>query len=101
PLVRWSSGSWSTPSTGVDTALTGQGGQRAIQKMSDPYVDMVVERRADGSPSAVVYLNRDAFTAPAPGTYSTDRPGTIQTPSTLTNGLAATRRIRLTEGKAL
>jgi hypothetical protein len=101
PLVRWSSGSFSTPMTGVDTALTGQGGQRAIQTISDPYLDMTVERRADGSPSAVVYLNRDAFTAPAPGTYSTDRPGTIQSPSTLTNDLAVTRRVRLAEGKSL
>jgi hypothetical protein len=101
PLVRWSSGNRVTPVTGVDTALTGQGGQRAVQTMSNPYVDMVVERRADGSPSAVVYLNRDAFTAPAPGTYSTDRPGTILTPSLLTNDLAVTRRVRLAEGKSV
>ena len=31
PLVRWLSGGWSTPVTGVDTALTGQPDQRAVQ----------------------------------------------------------------------
>jgi hypothetical protein len=101
PLVRWQSGNWSTPVTGVDTALTGQPNQRAVQVLSDPFSDMRVERRPDGSPSAVVYVNRDAFTAPAPGAYSADRPASILGPSALTNDLAVTRRVRLAEGKAL
>jgi hypothetical protein len=101
PLVRWQSGSWSTPVTGVDTALTGQPDQRAVQILADPYSDRRIERRADGSPSAVVYLNRDGFAAPAPGAYSTDRPRSILNPSTLTNDLAITRRLRLGNGNAL
>src|SRR5205823_5198632 len=56
PLVRWQSGSWSTPVTNVDTALTGQPDQRALQLLADPYADKRVERRPDGSPSAIVYL---------------------------------------------
>ena len=101
PLVRWQSGGRSTIVTGVDTALTGQPNQRAIQILSDPYSDQRIERRPDGSPSAIVYLNRDAFTAPAPGTYSTDHPGSIVNPPALTNDLAITRRVRFGEGKAL
>jgi hypothetical protein len=31
PLVRWQSGNRSTITTGVDNALTGMGGQRAVQ----------------------------------------------------------------------
>ncbi len=101
PLVRWQSGGWSTPVTGVDTALTGQGNQRAIQINSNPFAGMVVESRADGSPAAVVYLSRDAFTAPAAGTYSTDRPGSIEGLSVLTNDLAVTRRVRLGGSRTL
>ena len=101
PLVRWQSGSWTTPVTGVDTALTGQPDQRALQILDNPYADQRIERRADGSPSAIVYLNRDAFAAPAPGTYSTLAPRSIHSPSVLTNDLAVTRRLQLGEGNSL
>ena len=101
PLVRWSSGSRLTPVTGVDTALTVQPDQRALQTLPDPYSDGRVEVRADGSPSAVVYLNRDAFAAPAPGSYSAERPRSILGPASFTNDLAVTRRLRLPKGQAL
>ena len=90
-----------TPVTDVDTALTGQRDQRALQILTDPYSDGRVELRADGSPSAVVYLNRDAFAAPAPGTYSSVRPRSILGPASLTNDLAVTRRLRLPKGQGL
>ncbi|HEX9833538.1 MAG TPA: TonB-dependent receptor, partial [Mycobacterium sp.] len=101
PLVRWQNGLRNTPTTGVDTALTGQGRQRAIQILDNPYADERVERRADGSPVYVEYLNRDAFTAPEPGTYSTDRPRTIANPSILTNDLSITRLFPLGAGRQL
>ncbi len=101
PLLRWQSGSWSTPVTGVDTALTGQPDQRAVQILADPYADGHVERGAGGNPTAVVYLNRDAFAAPAPGTYSTDHPRSISGPSSFTNDLAITRRFQLGKGSGL
>ena len=90
-----------TPVTGVDTALTGQPDQRALQILPDPYSDQRVELRPDGSPAAIVYLNRDAFAAPAPGTYSTVHARSIQGPSLLTNDLAITRRLRMPKGHAL
>ena len=36
PLVRWQSGNRSSITTGVDNALTGMGGQRAVQILDDP-----------------------------------------------------------------
>ena len=61
--------------TGVDNALTGLGGQRAVQVLDDPY--------GTGAPTA--YLNRAAFTSPATGTYSTLAPFTVVNPSNLQN----------------
>jgi len=101
PLVRWTSGSRVTPVTGVDTALTGQPDQRALQILSDPYSDKHIETRPDGSPSAIVYLNRDAFAAPAPGAYSSVPPRSIVGPSSFTNDLAITRRFGMQRSHAL
>ena len=47
--------------TGVDNALTGMGGQRAVQILDDPY--------GDGSPTN--YLNRAAFASPTAGRTAT------------------------------
>ena len=60
PLVRWQSGNRSSVTTGVDNALTGMGGQRAVQILDDPYGDGTVNN----------YLNRAAFASPTAGTYS-------------------------------
>ena len=67
--------------TGVDNALTGLGGQRAVQILDDPY----------GSGAPLQYLNRAAFTTPATGTYSTLAPFTIVNPSSFQNDFALTR----------
>ena len=84
PLVRWQSGNRSSVTTGVDNALTGMGGQRAVQILDDPY--------GDGTPNN--YLNRAAFTSPAAGTYSTLKPNTIDNPSRLQNDLAVTQDLQ-------
>ena len=85
PLVRWQSGDRSSVTTGVDNALTGVGGQRAVQVLDNPY--------GDKSPNN--YLNRAAFESPANGTYSTLPPFTIVNPSRLQNDIAITRSFRL------
>jgi hypothetical protein len=85
PLVRWQSGNRISITTGVDTALTGLGGQRAVQLMDNPY--------GDGTPNN--YLNRAAFAAPPTGTYSDLRPNSVVNPSRFTNDLALTRSFRL------
>lgn len=84
PIVRWQSGNRSTVTTGVDNALTGMGGQRAVQVLDDPY----------GDKTAGNYLNRAAFTSPAAGTYSTLKPFTIVNPSNFQNDIAISRSFR-------
>jgi hypothetical protein len=84
PIIRYQTGNRSSITTGVDNALTGMGGQRAVQVLDDPY--------GSGAPTA--YLNRAAFTSPATGTYSTLTPFTVVNPSNLQNDFALTRTFR-------
>jgi hypothetical protein len=81
PLVRWQSGSPFSVTTGVDNALSGTGGQRAVQTSDNIY--------GDKSPSN--YLNIGAFTSPGAGTYSTLKPNAFYGPSILQNDVALTR----------
>src|SRR5262245_60465242 len=81
PIIRWQSGNRSSVTTGVDNALTGLGGQRAVQILDDPY----------GSGAPQQYLTRAAFASPATGTYSTLVPFTIVNPSSFQNDFALTR----------
>jgi carboxypeptidase family protein len=85
PIVRWQTGNRSTVTTGVDSALTGLGGQRAVQILDDPY--------GAGGPTS--YLNPAAFTSPAPGTYSPLAPFTIVNPGNLQNDFALTRTFKI------
>jgi carboxypeptidase family protein len=85
PLIRWQSGNRSSITTGVDNALTGMGGQRAVQILDDPY----------GSGAPDDYLNRAAFTSPATGTYSDLKPFSVVNPSRFQNDLAITRTFRV------
>src|SRR5437899_9034927 len=80
PIVRFQTGNHSSVTTGIDNALTGLGGQRAVQILDDPY----------GSGAPTQYLNRAAFTTPASGTYSDLPPFTIVNPSALQNDFALT-----------
>jgi hypothetical protein len=91
PIIRWQSGNRSTITTGVDNALTGLGGQRAVQILDDPY----------GSGSPTQYLNRAAFTSPAPGTYSDLRPFTIVNPGNFQNDFALTRTFKLAGAQSM
>src|SRR5438046_9136573 len=73
PIVRWQSGNRSTVTTGVDNALTGLGGQRALQVSDSVY----------GSGAPTNYLERTAFTSPATGTSCPLAPFTVVNPSLL------------------
>jgi hypothetical protein len=85
PLLRWQSGSRFTVTTGVDNALSGQGGQRAVQILDNVFGDGTVNN----------YLSRAAFTSPDPGTYSALKPNAFVGPSQFQNDLAITRTFRL------
>jgi hypothetical protein len=91
PIVRWQSGNRSTVTTGVDNALTGLGGQRAVQILDDPY--------GAGGPTA--YLTRAAFTSPTAGTYSALSPFTIVNPSNLQNDFALTRTFKIAAAQSV
>ena len=85
--MRWQSGSRYTVTTGVDNALSGVGGQRAVQVLENIYGDQSVSN----------YLNPAAFTSPAAGTYSTLKPNVFVGPAPLQNDLAVTRTFRIAE----
>lgn len=91
PIVRWQSGNRSTVTTGVDNALSGMGGQRAVQLQDNVY--------GDGSPTS--YLLRSAFGSPATGTYSSLAPFTIVNPSSLQNDFALVRTFRLASSQTV
>ena len=85
PLVRWQSGSPFSVTTGVDNALSGMGGQKAVQVLDDPYGDRTVNN----------YLNPAAFTSPAAGTYSALKPNVFVGPSRLLNDLAVSKTFKM------
>jgi hypothetical protein len=91
PLVRFQTGNRSSVTTGVDNALTGLGGQRAVQILDNPY--------GDGTENN--YLNRAAFTTPATGTYSTLGTFTIVNPSILQNDISISRTFTVQKTKTV
>lgn len=91
PIVRWQSGNRSTVTAGTDRALTGVGGQRAVQVLDDPY--------GDGSPE--FYLNPAAFAVPELGTLSDLKPFSIVNPSQLQTDFALTRSFRLPDASTI
>jgi carboxypeptidase family protein len=87
PIVRWQSGSHFSVTTGVDNALSGMGGQRAVL-IGDPY--------GNGSPTN--YLDPTAFTSPAAGTYSSLKPNAFIGPPQFQNDLSISRTFNLPHG---
>jgi hypothetical protein len=85
PLLRWQSGSPYSVTTGVDNALSGTGGQRAVQVSDNIYGDRSVNN----------YLDINAFKSPEPGTYSTLKPNAFYGPSRFQNDLALTRNFQV------
>jgi hypothetical protein len=92
PSVRYQTGNRSSVTTGIDNALTGLGGQRAVQALDDPYVN-------GDNPTS--YLNRAAFTSPISGTYSSLAPFTIVNPPNLQNDFALTRTFKMSGAQNL
>ncbi len=70
-IYRISSGSYLTISSGADRALTGLATQEADQILGDAYVDGPIGL---GS----TFLNKNAFAAPALGSYGNMRPNSIR-----------------------
>lgn len=91
PIIRVTSGSRMSVTTGTDVALTGTGNQRAVQVLDDPY----------GDGTAQNYLNPAAFQNPETGTYTTDKPYLYIGPSRFVNNLAISRAFRFGGARTL
>ena len=91
-IVRRQTGNYSTVTTGVDNALTGIGGQRAVQVRPSPYnADRTVDH----------YLDRTAFASPVAGTLSSLSPFTVVNPGSLQIDTALSRTFRVREGQTI
>jgi hypothetical protein len=91
-IVRAQTGGYGTVTTGADNALTGIGGQRALQRLESVY---------DPNPTVDHYLNRAAFDIPSTGALSTMRPFTIQNPGLFTLDMSLSRAFRIREGQTV
>lgn len=90
PIFHWSTGNLTSATYGTDVALTGAGGQRAQQVLSNVYSDR----------SILNYLNINAFLAPASapaGVYASTRPFTITGPNVMNIDLALSRNFKVRE----
>jgi hypothetical protein len=90
-LYRIASGSYLTVTSGSDRALNGNGSQRAVQVLEDPYGDKTVAK----------YLNPAAFAQPALGTLSTLAPRNILGPSNWQFDMALSRSFAIAEGQKM
>jgi hypothetical protein len=91
-IYRWQTGNYSTITTGADNALTGIGGQRAVQIMDNVF---------DPNPTVDHYLNRAAFSTPLSGTLSSMRPLTVVNPGSVQLDMALSRSFTLREVQKL
>jgi len=92
PSMRIRSAQFFTVTTGVDNALSGQGGQRPNLVQADPYpTKKTIEN----------WINRSAFASPEAGTYGRVSPFNMKGPSTFQLDLAISRTFTLREGRTL
>jgi hypothetical protein len=93
-IYRISSGAPLTVTAGDDRAMSGIGGQRAVQLMENVYSN----RNADPLSN---FLNRDAFAQPALGTLGNMGPRNIRGVKTWTFDLSLSRIFQVREGQRL
>jgi hypothetical protein len=86
-IVRLMTGQYLSATSGLDQALTGQGGQLANQVLANPYADKTLDH----------YLNPNAFAQPALGTYASMRPNNILGPGSILINMGLTRTFKLRE----
>jgi hypothetical protein len=91
-IVRLRSGPYLTVTSGLDQALTGQGNQRAVQLLENPYAE---------NKSIDQYLNPKAFTQPALGTYSPMGANNILGPGLIQIDMGLTRTFRIHEAQSI
>lgn len=87
-IVRLRSGPSLSITSGLDQALTGQGNQRAVQLLENPYT---AEKTMDQ------YLNPKAYTQPLLGTYSTLGANNVLGPGLIQIDMGLTRTFQVRE----
>ena len=89
---RLRSGPFLSVTSGLDQALTGQGNQRAVPLLDNPY---------DPDKTIDHYLNPKAFTQPAPGSYSPLGANTILGPGLIQIDMGLTRSFQVRERQSV
>jgi len=92
PIMRISSGSYYSVTSGVDNAVTGVAGARADQVLADPYC-------AVQTPSC--WLNPNAFAIPKNGTLGNVGAASIHGPGSFTLDASLSRQFKITERQRL
>jgi hypothetical protein len=92
PIISFRSGTPINITSGVDSALSGIGGQRPNQILEDVYC-------AERGPSC--WLNPKAFAAPATGTYGNIGTYNVTGPNYFNVNVSVSRRFRIFESHAL
>ena len=99
PILKIKSAQFYTVLTGVDTALTGQGSQRATAVAGvDPYVS---DRNGCTNAPCVAWGNPAAFTTPAAGTLGTLSNYSLKGPGVFQLDVAVSRTFKIQEKYAL
>jgi hypothetical protein len=89
-IYRWQRGNYSTITTGADNALSGIGGQRAVQLSANVF---------DPNPTVDHYLSRAAFTVPSTGALSAMRPLSVLNPGSVQLDMALSRNFAVRENQ--
>ncbi|HXP89272.1 MAG TPA: TonB-dependent receptor [Bryobacteraceae bacterium] len=92
PIVRVQSGPFITITSGIDGALTGQGGERANQVLANVF---------QPNKTLSSYLNPAAFSQPATGTYGNLGANNILAPGLIYVNGAVTRTFKIREKQSL
>ena len=90
-IVRLRSGPYVSITSGLDQALTGQGNQRAVPLLENPYGDKTLDH----------YLNPKAFGQPALGTYSPLGATNVLVPGSVQIDMGVTRTFQVRERQSI
>ena len=92
PIMKIRSAQFFSVTTGVDNALSGEGGQRPNQALLNPY---------PANQTVSSWILASAFTAPTPGTYGSLSPYNMKGPGMFQFDLALSRTFRVRETQSL
>ncbi|MGH9715243.1 MAG: TonB-dependent receptor domain-containing protein [Candidatus Acidiferrales bacterium] len=98
PIVTAHTGSYFDVVTGVDNALTGEGGQRPNQLLANPYC---TPRQVSWNLSQNCWINASAFAPPATGTLGNEGVNNLLGPGFVNVDVALSRKFPITERQSV